>query len=465
MERRFRVRLDELLTEAAVPPDLLRGLVPRLEAFLQPFVATLQRAEQRNHALHYTQGLLSNRGGKNAEAIAYLHDQDRQALQKFLGQAPWDYRPLLSELARQVGAELGEPDGVLVFDPSAFPKKGPASVGVQRQWCGRLGKVENCQIGVYLAYVGRRDHALVDVRLYLPKEGAGHRQRRTTAGVPRAVRFRTRHQLALEMLDQRGPARPHAWVAGDDEFGRCAWCREELRTRAERYLLAVPSNTLVRDLTAAPPPYGGRGRHPQVPFTRVDRWCAGWSAEAWQSVEVCAGAKGPLVVQVARALVQARTDGRPSDMAEWLVVFRTRQSDGTWKHDYLLSNGAVTTTDAEFARVYTAQHRVEECLRRAKQEAGLAGYRVRTWAGWHHHQALSWLATWFLTQEARRGKKASAGADRAAGAGGAGPDARSAAEWHVPGRDLSNDDPPVEAQRGSTLLPLEAAQPLTAQAV
>ena len=202
-----------------------------------------------------------------------------------------------------------------------------------------------------------------------------------------------------------------------------------------------------------------------MPFTRVDRWCAAWPEDTWQSVEVCDGAKGPLVVQVAKALVQARTDGRPSDMAEWLVVFRERQSDGTWRHDYLLSNGAVTTPDAEFARVYTAQHRVEECLRRAKREAGLAGYQVRTWAGWHHHQALSLLATWFLTQEARRGKKAGAGADRAAGAGGAGPDARSAAEWHVPGRDLSNDDPPVEAQRGIAILSLEAAQPLTAQAV
>ena len=465
MERRFRVRLDELLTEAEVPPDLLRGLVPRPEAFLQPFVATLQRTEQRNHALHYAQGLLSNLGGKNAEAIAYLHDQDRQALQKFIGQAPWDYRPLLSELARQVGAELGEPDGVLVFDPSAFPKKGTASVGVQRQWCGRLGKVENCQVGVYLAYVGRRDHALVDVRLYLPEEWAGHRERRKKAGVPRAVRFRTRHQLALEMLDQRGPALPHAWVAGDDEFGRCGGFREELRTRAERYLLAVPSNTLVRDLAADPPPYGGRGRYPQVPFTRVDRWCAAWSEDTWQAVEVCDGAKGPLVVQVAKVLVQARTAGRPSGVAEWLVVFRERQSDGTWKHDYLLSNGELTTSDAEFARVYTAQHRVEECFRRAKKEAGLAGYQVRTWEGWHHHQALSLLATWFLTQETRRGKKASTSVDRTAGAGGAGSDTAPVARLHVPGRDPADDDTPVEAQRGSTVLPLEAAQPLTTSAV
>ena len=151
MERRFRVRRDELLGDAEVHPDLLRGLAPRLEGFVQPFVAALGSGAQRQNATHNIRGLVSNLGGKTAEAIAYLHDRERQGLQKFVGQSPWDHRPLLPELARQVGAELGEPDGVLVFDPSAFPKKGTGSVGVARQWCGRLGKLENCQVGVYLA--------------------------------------------------------------------------------------------------------------------------------------------------------------------------------------------------------------------------------------------------------------------------------------------------------------------------
>src|SRR5215470_1311278 len=274
MERRFRVRLDELLDEAEVPPGLLRAVLPRLETFLEPFVASLTRAEQRCNARHYVQGLLSDLGSKNAEAIAYLHDQQRQALQKFLGQSPWDHDPLLDELAGQVGRELGEPDGILVFDPSGFPKKGSASVGVGRQWCGRLGKVDNCQVAVYLGYASRREHALVDVRLYLPQEWAKRRRRRRKAGVPDAVRFRTRHELALELLDERGPALPHAWVSGDDEMGRCSWFRGEMRSRGECYLLAVPSNTAVRDLTAPDPPYAGCGRRPRVPFTRVDRWCA-----------------------------------------------------------------------------------------------------------------------------------------------------------------------------------------------
>src|SRR3954468_15262263 len=175
MERRYQARLDELLGDAEVRPGLLRGLLPRLETFLEPFVRSLCCAEQRTNARHYVSGLLSDLPSKDAESIAYLHDRERQGLQKFIGQAPWDHKPLITELARQVGAELGEADGVLVFDPSAFPKKGTESVGVQRQWCGRLGKLENCQVGIYLGYVSRREHALADFRLYLPKEWAGRK--------------------------------------------------------------------------------------------------------------------------------------------------------------------------------------------------------------------------------------------------------------------------------------------------
>ena len=411
MDRRFAARGEQLLAGAEVDPRILRGVLPRLERFLDPFVALLQRGEQTQHARTYLSGLLSGLDYKNVESIAYLHDQPREPLQQFIGQSPWDQGPWLTELARQVGQQLGSPDGVLVFDPSAFPKKGDDSVGVQRQWCGRLGKIDNCQVGIYLAYVGRAGHALVDVRLYLPKEWAKDKKRRAKAGVPKAVRFRTRHELALEMLDQRGPSLPHAWVSGDDELGRSSGFRQELRSRRARYLLAVPSNTAVRDLTAPDPPYAGHGRRPLAPFTGVGRWCAALPEAAWQTIEVRAGEKGPVVVQAAWALVQARTEGRVSDVAEVLVVFRERQGDGTWKHDYLLSNAPLATPLAEFARVFKAQHRVEECLQRAKGEAGLAGYEVRTWRGWHHHQTLALVATWFLAAEAGRGKKVDAGAD------------------------------------------------------
>ena len=213
----------------------------------------------------YITGLVSNVKRKNIETIAYLHEQDRQPLQKFIGQRVWDERPMIGELVRQVGAALGERDGVLVFDPSGVLKQGKASVGVARQWCGRAGKVDNCQVGVYMGYVARQEHALVDTRLYLPEEWTKDKKRRKAAGVPETVRFRTRHDLALEMLREHRAALPHAWVTGDDEMGRNSHFRDELREMNEQYLLAVPSNTLVRDLDAAPPPYRGTGQPPKAP--------------------------------------------------------------------------------------------------------------------------------------------------------------------------------------------------------
>jgi SRSO17 transposase len=463
MERRFRIRLEELLDDAEVRPGLLQGVTARLESFLQPFVGALRSPEQRTNAQHYVQGLLSDLDGKDVESIAYLHDRERQGLQKFIGQAPWDHRPLVAELARQIGVALGEPDGVLVFDPSAFPKKGTESVGVQRQWCGRLGKIENCQVGIYLGYVSRLDHALVDFRLFLPREWAQRKRRRTTAGVPAAVRFQTRHELMLEMLDEHGSALPHTWIAGDDELGRSSWFREQLRQRNERYLLAVPSNTLVRDWKAPEPPCcGSRGRRRQPPFVRVERWRAALPESAWQTIEVRAGAKGPLVVQAAWTLVQTRSEGRVSDVVEMLVVFREKQRDGVCKHDYLLSNAWVTTPLEELARVFKAEHRIEECIQRAKGEAGLTDYQVRTWEGWHHHQTLALLATWFLTQETRRGKNPDACADGAASAEDDRPVAQWDAEMRSSGAHSPHDESPFEAQRRSAILSLASPQPPTA---
>jgi SRSO17 transposase len=200
------------------------------------------------------QGLLSSLKRKNGEAIAYLHDQERKGVQHFIGEVAWDHEPLLRKLAQQVAKEIGEADGVLVFDPSGFPKKGKKSVGVARQWIGRVGKVDNGQVGVYLGYVSRQEHALVDMRLYLPKEWTNDRKRCAAAGVPKDRRsHRTRHALALEMLDAQGPLLPHRWITGDDEMGRPTHFRRDLQARNERYLLMVPSNTLIRDLDAPPP--------------------------------------------------------------------------------------------------------------------------------------------------------------------------------------------------------------------
>ena len=454
MERRYQVRLSELLADAEVPAGLLRGALSRLGPFLAPFTDALRSPEQRVNARQYVQGLLSDLPSKDAESIAYLHGRDRQGLQKFIGQADGDHRPLLAELARRVGEELGGADAVLTFDPSAFPKKGVGSVGVQRQWCGRLGKVDNCQVGVYLAYASRREHALVDFRLYLPEEWAGDRKRKKAAGVPSGTRFLTRHELALQMLDERGRLLPHGWVTGDDEMGRSSWFRRELRSRGERYLLAVPPNTLVRDLREPDPPYSGKGRRRKAPFRRADEWAAALPESAWEAVEVRDGQRGPVTVQAAWTLIQGKEGGRPSDAAETLVAFRERQAGGGWKHDYLLSDAVLPAPVAEFARVFKAHHRVEECLKRAKGEAGLGDYQVRTWDGWHHHQALSLLATWFLTEEARRGKKADAGADRAAGPVADRADAVPGAGLPQGGAGAAHGEPPAEAERGGPAVPL-----------
>ena len=402
MERRFAVRFEEMMAEAEVKPEALEGVLERLNGFVRPFAASLKHAEQGQHAEEYVAGLVSNVKRKNIETIAYLHEQDRQPLQKFIGQNPWDARPLIGELARQIGGVLGQADGVLVVDPSGVVKQGKASVGVARQWCGRVGKIENCQVGVYVGYVSRNEHALVDTRLYLPKEWTKDRKRCRRARVPKEVRFRTRHELALEMLREHRAVLPHAWVTGDDEMGRNSGFREQLRAMNEPYLLAVHSNTLVRDLDSAPPPYGGSGQPPKVPFQRVDRWMK--TAKSWTRIEVRPGEKGPLVIEAVKARVQTKL-GRRNGPEETLVIFRERQERKAIKHVYCLSNAPFDTPLREFARVLSAEHRIEECLRRAKGEAGLAHYQVRTWTGWHHHQALALIATWFLTQEKRRVEK------------------------------------------------------------
>jgi SRSO17 transposase len=414
VERRYEVRLEQMLAQAEIPPEPLHGLFERLEAFVGPYARSPGQPEQRRHAAEYMTGLLSKIERKAGEAIAYLHGQERQGLQKYIGQAPWDHRPLLATLAAEVGRDLGEPDAVLVFDPSAFAKKGDKSVGVARQWCGRLGEVESCQVGVYMAYVARQGHALVDARLYLPKEWAKDRARLIAAGVPKEVRFRTRQELALEMLKECGGRLPHAWVAGDDEMGRPGNFRGKLRECRERYLLGVPSNTLVRDLETTPPEYAGRGRRPMSPFLRLDRWSAALPERAWLVIDVRDGEKGPLVVEAVKRRVQARTATGGTGPEELLLVIRERQSGGTFKHDYYLSNAGPEPPPEELARATKAARRVEECFEQAKGEAGLADHQVRNWVAWHRHQTLSLLATWFLTREARRGKNPDAGPDDAA---------------------------------------------------
>jgi len=252
---------------------------------------------------------------------------------------------------------------------------------------------------------------LVDMRLFLPKVWTKDRKRRQKAGIPKGIRFKTRHQLCLEMLKKHGEMLPHTWIAGDDEMGRPYWFRRRLDRDKEQYLLSVQSTTLVRDLEAELPLYSGRGPRPKRPWTRVSEWAASIAEGDWTSIDVRDGAKGPLTIEAVKRRVVARTDKRQEGHEETLVVIRYKDRDdqSVLKIDYYLSNANAETELAEFARVAKAEHRIEECIQRAKGEAGLADYEVRTWTGWHHHQTLSLIATWFLVTEARRGKKMDTG--------------------------------------------------------
>jgi SRSO17 transposase len=405
MERRFELRKEAMLAECEVAPRVFRGVMERLAKFVEPFAELLTQQAQRRHTHDYLAGLVSDLERKNVESIAYRHDQGRRNLQHFIGCAQWDHQPMMMELAGQVGEELGEADGVIVFDPSAFPKQGKQSVGVARQWCGRLGKIDNCQVAIYMAYVSRKDHALVNTRLYLPKQWARDRRRRKAAGVPKEVRFQTRHEQALEMLDEQGHLLPHAWIAGDDEMGRNAGFRRDLHDRGEPYLLAVPCDTLIRDLEAEPPEYQGRGAVPKLPFGHVDKWRDLLADEAWTWINVRDGEKGPLEVEVVTCRVQTKISQRVMKYEETLVIVRCLDEQGATKYDFYLSNAPGDTSPKEFARVALAAHRIEEAIKRGKSEAGLSHYEVRNWRGWHHHQVLSLIATWFLLCESHRGKK------------------------------------------------------------
>lgn len=403
MDRRFELRKEALINEAQVSPNLFRESLERLEKFAVPFVQRLVRREQKEHAVKIISGLLSDLDRKNTESIAYRHDEERKDLQNFIGQSEWDHKPLLMELATQVGVELGRSDGILAFDPSAFPKKGKGSVGVERQWCGRLGKVENCQVGIYMAYISSEEHALVNVRLFLSQKWSKDKTRRKKCKVPRHVPYKNRCGLCLEMLKEQGHLLPHAWVTGDEELGRNAAFRQELRDLGERYLLTVPCDTLIRNLEAEPPPSAAPNR--KQPFQRVDDWRDGLTEKEWTTVEVRDAEKGPLQVGIVRCRVQAHMARSRVGPEELLVLIRRKDESGNFIYDYYLSNAASDTEPAELARVATGHHRIEECFGRGKSETGLGDYEVRSWPGWHHHQTLSLIAAWFLVTETLRGKK------------------------------------------------------------
>jgi SRSO17 transposase len=384
-----------LLADAEVSAVHVTGCRRHLESFLRRYLPRFYRVEQHELARVVLQGKLSDLDRKTSEPIAYQAGLQRKPVQHFVGAGSWDDESVMAELRQHVAEELADPDAVLVIDPSAFPKSGYDSCGVQRQWCGRLGKIENCQIGVFLSYVGSKGQALVDRRLYLPAEWVDDPARREKTHVPDEVQFQKSWQIGLDLLERSGPDLPFAWVAGDDEFGRCAEFRGELRRRGMQYVLDVPCNTLMRDLGEAPA--DGRRR---PPWRRVDAWVKMQPQSRWRKIHLGAGSKGPKTVWALEAWVQTKDEDGCVGRRERLVVIRTvDQEPRCW---YTLSNAAAEIPLAAVVAAHSRRHGVEELFGAGKGEVGLDHYEVRSWVGWHHHMTLSMLALWFLQLERNR---------------------------------------------------------------
>jgi SRSO17 transposase len=398
-------KAQALLDDAVVTANSVRQCRAQLSRFLQRYLPLFYRGEQRENARVVMEGRLSGLERKTSEPIAYQAGLHRKPIQNFVGAGAWDDEAVMAEVRVHVAEVLGDERGVLVLDPSAFVKKGTESCGVQRQWCGHVGKIENCQVGVFVAYASPKGHAPLHRRLYLPKTWAENAVRRKKCHVPEEVCFQQKWQIGLDLLEQSGGV-PHAWVVADDEFGRVSQFRARLRSRGEGYVLDVPCNTWVRDLTQKPPRRRRRiGPRRKQEFVRVDQWTKRQPDSRWQLVEVRAAEKGPLQFHAISIPVQTRASNRRSGPEERLMVIRTLEREPKVYYTFC-SAGDESLSELVYA--HSQRHRIEEMFEAGNGEVGLDHYEVRSWVGWHHHMALSLLALWFLElQKDRLGGKIS----------------------------------------------------------
>ncbi|GAC1405598.1 MAG: IS701 family transposase [Chloroflexota bacterium] len=377
-----------------------------LAAFHAQFAPLFGRKEARRRSEQHVRGLLVQQTDRrNAENVAEtIEGATPRALQRLLTEAPWPTEPVIDRLQAYLSARVNTPEGIFVLDESGFPKQGRQSVGVARQYCGALGKVGNCQLGVFLAYVSARGHALVDKRLYLPPPWTDDPARCRAAGVPQEIGYQSTAELGLAMLRQAraaGHLQGH-WVAGDDAYGKVPTLRDALDAEGWRYVLDVPAATPVftQPAEVVVPPWSGRGRQPTVPRLAPDAAppqsaqsvADSLPATAWQDLTVAEGAQGPRTYQfVARRVWESR-DGLPG-RACWLLL--RRNLDGS-EPRYYLSNAPEDTPLLTLAQVAAARWVIETEFETAKGETGLDEYEVRSWHGWHHHITLALLAGAFL---------------------------------------------------------------------
>lgn len=373
-----------------------------LEALHARIAPLFPRSESRARALRYLRALLLPIERKNGWQLAEAMGEPRpRGTQEFLAEPGWNPDLVRDALREYVAETLGSPSGVLVVDETGFLKKGARSAGVKRQYSGTAGRVENCQVGVFLAYASERGAALVDRALYLPKEWARDEARRKDAGVPEGAGFATKPELALALLERALDAGlPCAWVTGDAVYGADRSLRLALEERGRSFVLGVSS--------------GERLLVEGARYERADALAAKLGEEGWRRLPAGEGSKGPRLYDWAlvplwrlqltpeerawgHALLVRRSLEDPADLA-YYVVFAPREG---------------TTVEA-LARVAGTRWRVESCFEEAKGECGLDGYEVRRWLGWHRHVTLSMLAHAFLAavrageREAEKGGSARA---------------------------------------------------------
>jgi SRSO17 transposase len=371
------------------------------------------RVEPRLRARAYVRGLLAPLASKNGWTLAEAAgNATPDGMQRLLNRAAWDADGVRDDVRGYVVRHLGDAGGVLVVDETGFVKKGARSAGVQRQYSGTAGRVENCQLGVFCAYATGKGRALIDRELYLPKSWTGDRGRCREAGVPDDVQFAAKPELARLMLGRALDAGvPAAWVTADEAYGRDGKFRDWLEQRRIGYVVAVAANQAVRGDAGA---------------SRADVLAAHAPDQAWKRRSCGNGSKGPRVFDWAAATMP-EGDGEPPGWSRYLLVRRslTPNAKGELELAYYLCCAPAGTPDEELIRVAGSRWAIEECFQTAKNETGLDQYQVRRYDAWYRHATLAMLAHAYLAVTAATAPKALAAASSRSRS------ARSAVSWHT----------------------------------
>jgi SRSO17 transposase len=366
----------------------IEGWQAGLETLYARIARRFRRSEVRGRARRYLAGLLERVERKNGWQLAeHLGEVGPQGVQRLLNAARWDADAVRDDLRAYVIEHLGEPDGVLIVDETGFLKKGTKSVGVQRQYSGTAGRIENCQIGVFLAYAGSAGRAFLDRELYLPKEWAADDDRRREAGVPTAAVFATKPSLARRMLERAFAAKvPAAWVAGDEVYGDATDLRRWLEARGAAYVLAVSCSHRL---------WQAGQQH------RAAELIATVPSVSWTTLSAGAGSQGERLYDWTWIrLPYASAAG----WAHWLLARRSL-SDPT-EVAYYRAFGPAASTLAALVRVAGARWAIEENFEDAKGMVGLDQYEVRKWEAWYRHITLALLAHAYLAVTRRQARVA-----------------------------------------------------------